>query len=414
MNGKPRPGAKPARAHTWTFKSRLRRHAFGWRASRLAIERINEAVAEIRKLARTDPVMAAEGAVVLVERLSPALEHVDSSSGALGAAVNRTIAAVVPFVATAPADRETHDAWLDRLWTAHEADEVPYIETLADYWGDLCASSDVASAWADRLLPATRLALGTSRTERPFFHGTSACLSALAASARFGELLELLETETIWPYKRWGVHALVALGRKADAIRYAEACRGPWTDGHSVDEMCEEILLSSGLADEAYRRYGLRAYPAGSYAAVFRAVTKTYPHKAATDVLDDLVATTPGSEGKWFAAAKAAGFLDKAIELARRGTTDPKTLARAARDFVGLEPEFALEAGLLALEGLVRGHGYEITGADVLTTHVASVAAAKQLDRVSDVRRRIEQIVRQDGSGAEFVRQVLGLTRDAP
>ena len=164
----------------------------------------------------------------------------------------------------------------------------------------------------------------------------------------------LLETDAIWPYKQWGVKALVALGRKVDAIRYAEACRGPWTNDPAVDAVCEEILLSSGLADEAYRRYGLRAHAAGSYAA-----------------------------------AKDAGLLDVAVELARRCPVDPKTLTRAARDFAESEPEFAVQVGLLALGGFVQGRGYEVTGADVLAAHVATVKAAKQLGRLADVRRRV-------------------------
>ena len=43
-----------------------------------------QAVAEIKKVAKKDPVLAAEGAVAFLERVSPALEHVDSSSGAIG------------------------------------------------------------------------------------------------------------------------------------------------------------------------------------------------------------------------------------------------------------------------------------------------------------------------------------------
>ena len=68
----------------WAFRSRFRRGAFGWRGSRLAMTRINEALAEIRAVARHDPASAAEGAVWLLERLSPALGQADSSSGALG------------------------------------------------------------------------------------------------------------------------------------------------------------------------------------------------------------------------------------------------------------------------------------------------------------------------------------------
>jgi hypothetical protein len=50
----------------------------------LAIERIHDALAEIRAVARQDPAAAAGGAVLFLEKLSPALNQVDSSTGALG------------------------------------------------------------------------------------------------------------------------------------------------------------------------------------------------------------------------------------------------------------------------------------------------------------------------------------------
>jgi len=52
-----------AKAHQWAFQARFKRHAFGWR-SQPAIARIKEAVAEIKKAARKDPVLGAEGAVL--------------------------------------------------------------------------------------------------------------------------------------------------------------------------------------------------------------------------------------------------------------------------------------------------------------------------------------------------------------
>ena len=214
-----------ASAHKWEFKARFRRHAFGWK-SQPAIQRVKQAVSEIRKVARHDLLLAAEGAVTLLERLSPALEHVDSSSGAIGAAVNNAIAELVPIIAKAPADPTTREAWLERLWEAHEADQIPYIETLADYWGELCASKEVASAWADRLLGITRMALSPDKSLRGHFHGTDACLSALYRAERYAEIVDILQVDTIWPYKRWAVKALAAMGRKAEAIRYAESCRG--------------------------------------------------------------------------------------------------------------------------------------------------------------------------------------------
>jgi hypothetical protein len=99
-----------APSHTWEFRARFRRHAFGWR-SQPAIQRLKQAVSEIKKAARRDPVLGAEGAVLLLERLSPALEQVDSSSGAIGTAVNHAITELVPVIAGAPADARTRERW---------------------------------------------------------------------------------------------------------------------------------------------------------------------------------------------------------------------------------------------------------------------------------------------------------------
>jgi hypothetical protein len=147
------------------------------------------------------------------------------------------------------------------------------------------------------------------------------------------------------------------------ARRDGKEGRGPWTPDGEVDLACEAILLSSGMAEEAYRSYGLRASRGATYLATFRAVARKYPHKAPRDVLADLVAATPGDEATWFAAAKEAGLHEEALDLARRTPCDPRTLTRAARDLAEARPAFAVGAGLLALHWLVQGYGYEITGA---------------------------------------------------
>jgi len=392
-------------AYRWEFKPRFRRHAFGWR-SQPAIQRTKEAVSEIRKVARRDPVLGGEGAVVLLERLSPALEHVDSSSGAIGTAVNNAISALVPLIAAAPVDRNTRDRWLERLWAAHEADRIPYIETLTDYWGELCGSHEVASAWADDLIEITRMARSSDPNLRGHFHGTAACLSALYRAERYKEILDILESERMWHYRRWAVMALAALGRKAEAIQYAESCRDPWTPDSEVDAICEEILLSSGLVEEAYTRYGLQANRAGTYLATYRAVAKKYPHKKAADVLGDLVATTPGQEAKWFAAAKDIGLYDEALALAQMGPCDPRTLTRAARDLAERQPAFATSAGLLALERLAQGYGYDITGADVWAAYQHTMRAAELAGRSDQARQRIRQLAASE-SPAGFVASIL-------
>ena len=76
-------GVSRTHVHPWQFKTRFRRRAFGWR-SQPAVQRVREAVSEIKQMTRTDRIVAADGAVTLLERMSPALEQVDSSSGAIG------------------------------------------------------------------------------------------------------------------------------------------------------------------------------------------------------------------------------------------------------------------------------------------------------------------------------------------
>ncbi len=319
--------------HKWTFRARLRKSAFGWR-SQPAIKRIKEAVSEIKKAARKDPVMGAEGAVLFLEKLSPALEHVDSSSGAIGTAVNNAINALAPIIAKAPADDDLRGKWLERLWDAIQEDRIPYIELLPDYWGELCVTPERASYWAD----------------------------------------EFIDNDS--------------------PIAIARAC--------------EEILLSSGMAEEAYNRYAIEANQKTTYLATFRATAKKYPHNEASDILGDLVASTPGDEGKWFAAAKSVGLYSEAVELANRTPCDPRTLTRAARDMEVTKPRFAIETGMAALRWLVEGYGYEITGMDVWAAYNHTMKAAENAEVKTETFERIRKLVAGEVPGDRFVTKVLG------
>ena len=366
-------------AHKWQFAPRFRRHAFGWRSD-TPIQRIKEALSEIKQVARKEPLLAAEGAVTLLEKLSPALAQVDSSSGALGSAVNKAIDTLVPLIVKADVEPKLRQRWLNRLWQALQDDEIPYLDLLGDYWGELCVTPELASHWANEFMPVVESIWSLAAPGHGYFKGTSACLASLYAAGRFDELLALIDRAPFkwWHNRRWGVKALAAMGKKAEAIRYAEDSRGLNDPGWQIAEACEAVLLSSGLAEEAYRRYAIAANQGTTNLATFRAITKKYPHVPPEQVLQDLIAGTPGAEGKWFAAAKEAGMFELAAELAHTSPTDPRTLTRAARDFATEQPRFALNAALSALRWIARGHGYEITGADILDAAHALQQACTQ------------------------------------
>ena len=59
-------------------------------------------------------------------------------------------------------------------------------------------------------------------------------------------------------------------------------------------------------------------------------VSKKYPEIDADRLLTDLIATTPGEEGKWFATAKTLKRFDLAMQLAWKSPCDPNSLIRAA------------------------------------------------------------------------------------
>ena len=396
--------------HKWQFAPRFRRQAFGWRSD-TPIQRIKEAVSEIKLVARKDPALAAGGAVTFFEKLPPAIEQVDSSSGSMGAAVHRAIDNLVPIIARAEVERRVRQRWLERLWEAVQNDGMTYIENLGEHWGALCASPQMASTWADQFLPLVRLVWSPNDSGHGYCKESTPCLAALLAAGRHDELLALLTTarHNWWQDRRWGVKALVAMDRKAEALRYAEETRGINDPAWQKAEVCEDILLSSGLLDEAYNRYALLANQTTTNLATFRAIARKYPHKAAQDILRDLIASQPGSEGKWFAAAKDAGEFALALELANRSPTDPRTLARAARDFGVQQPDFAVACGLAALRWISMGYGYEITGADVSDAYSALMQAARAAgideQRVKDQARGM---LAGTPAGGEFLKTTLG------
>jgi hypothetical protein len=395
--------------HKWIFPARFRAGAYGWKSSRLACQRLREAVSEIKKVAKKDPLLGAEGAVRLMEKIWPALEHIDSSSGALGSAVNKALDALIPIIINAPADQKLRDLWLDRLWHAMQEDGVDYLGPVGDRWGGLCGSAALAGKWADDLVSTLRHCW-TDPNPGNYFSGTTACLSCLLVAGRYDELLKLLELcrFPMWHYRRYGVEALLAQGKKSEAIRYAETSRGLNQSDSVIDQACEEVLVSSGMHEEAYRRYGLSSALGNSYLARFRSVSKRYPMKDKSRILADLAASTPGQEGKWFAAAKDIKHYKLALELANKSPCEPKTLTRAAKDYLDTETEFALGCAMAALRWLCEGWGYEVTNLDVMDAYDRAMEAAARLDNLDEVAGRISQHLKStDSSAMIFVRQAL-------
>lgn len=403
--------------HPWAFRTRVRRAAFGWKGSKLAIERIHEALTEIRAVARQDSATAAEGAVLFLEKLSPALNQIDSSSGALSSAAYAAVLELVPLIGSAPVDTTVRMKWLDRLFEAIQEDDPPYIESLGDHWGDLCATPKLASSWANQLLPTQRSVLRErKRGTYAFFSGTTLCYSALFKAGRHDELLELLalDPHPIWQYMVWGARVLAARGQVDEAIAYVRDRAGSTTSLETIAHFAEDALLKAGRRAEAFDQYALLANQANSNLSTFRALATKYPELAPDKLLGHLIASTPGEPGKWFATAKTLKLFDRATQLAWASPCDPKTLTRAARDHLVKQPGFAMQAALAALHWMSMGHGYELTGLDVHEAHRLAIDAARTAQQIDLAEATIEQVLASDRPMSAWMRRSLGIPPATP
>lgn len=164
--------------------------------------------------------------------------------------------------------------------------------------------------------------------------------------------------------------------------------------------------------DEAYEKYALTANALSTGLATFRAIVRKYPHRAPNTILSDL-AIASGEPGRWFAAAKDAGFLDLALQFANAGRTDPRTLSRASRDFLRSDPRFSLEVGRLAIQRILDGFGYELTAADVIDAYHHLMAAAIALGVSSQTLADMLALANQPGAAFSEV-LIRQCSRDRP
>lgn len=382
--------------HKWTFKARFRTNAYGWKGTGLASKRLKETVSEIKRAAKSDPVLAGNGCVALMERLWPALQEIDSSSGALGRAVNQTLDSLIPILIAAPADLETRSKWLEKLYDAVCNDGVQYLTPVEEHWGEICGFPQLANEWADRILPLLRQVWGEGS---PGSHvvGDTLCLSCLLETGRYEELDEVLRLRQVpfWHNDKFLAEALVRTGQVDRAIEYAEAHLNRGYGEYEILDFCERVLLDAGRRDEAYRRYGLLSVIATNNLTVFRSTARKYPERDSRQILLDLISLR-GEKGKWFAAAKDAGYLDIALDCAFSGETEPKTLVRAARDFAETRPEFSAKVALIAIKALLEGKGYEPSTLDIRDAYNHLLTAASRLNAVEEVRFEVKRMLAND------------------
>lgn len=382
-------------SHKWAFKPGLRAGAFGWRGSAKANERLKSTSAEIRAVRRIDQVAAADGVVALAERIWPAFEHIDTSSGALGRAVRQTQEQLLPILIEAPADEPTRAAWLERLRVAILDDGVDYLAPISDRFGEIAVFPSLQNAHADRDLDLVRAAWSDHAR---FSHVPTASLtlSCLLEAGRHDELLALLaEKKTLmWFDEKFGAEALLRQGRDDDALARASALldgdRQPWGH-HDIARFCENILLRQGKADEAYHRFGLPSASGNTWLAMWRDLVKRYPDRHPRTILEDLI-ELHGRKGKWFAAAKTAGYLDIALDCASDPEAAPATLIRTARDFASKNPAFAAQLAIHAIQHLLAGRGFDTGPLDIDEAIQHLFAASRKIDKTAWVMAELRRM----------------------
>ena len=393
----------------WTFKSAMWPGAYGWRSSAKAVARIKSATSEIKAVNRTDPIAAADAVVALAERISPAFESINTSSGALGGAVYRTLEQLIPILIKAPAPELVRAQWLEGLRMAINDDGFDYLEPISERFGEIAAFEHLQNEHADRDLDLVRECFLPDG--RFMFHpAKTLTLSCLLEAGRHDELTEMVmqKKRRLWSNLCFVAEARVRQGREDEALELAESLlEGETNYGGTVEilRFCESILIRKGQVEDAYRRFGLPRPTGSTYLAKWRSLVKRYPDIDPRKILTDLM-ELEGSPGKWFATAKTAGFLDIALHCAGDYDAEPSTLIRAARDFKENEPEFAVEIGIFAIYGLVVGRGYEPETVDINEAVEHIIEASERVGSTDAVKGDLARMTRAD-FGTDFMKRRL-------
>lgn len=73
-----------------------------------------------------------------------------------------------------------------------------------------------------------------------------------------------------------------------------------------------------------------------------------------------------------------------------------------------------MQAALAALHWISMGHGYELTGLDVLEAHRLAIEAARTTQQIDEAQASIEQVLAPDRPMSSWMRRSLGIAPSTP
>jgi hypothetical protein len=397
--------------HTWEFTKFFRAGVYKWNGTALASKRIIAAVTEIKKAAEKEPVLAAEGAVKFLEKCWAALVHIDSSSGAIGNAVNNALYTIAEIFANVELPIHKRAKLIERIWECWQEEDYGYYDVLGELWSRICKETEIMTFWADTFLPVVRDVF-SSTIPGAYFKGTEPCLGCLFETGRYNEILALLKNKDrmLFHYRKYEVMVTAAQGDIDGALEMLDNfLQDPYTSSYAAARVGEELLMKLGRTEEAYKRYAFKTDFHATGLATFSAIRKKYPGISPQRILNDLIDADPGNERRYFAAARKVGMIELAIEIAEKFDVEPKTLTTAGKDYVQKDPELSLRFGLLALERYADGHGYEPEFADVMKCHDIVCAAAANAGRSGEVAEKVKRLAEHDRSPDRLVAKTVNL-----
>lgn len=401
---------KTMKKHAWEFTRFFRAGVFKWNGTALASKRIHAAIREIKQVAKKDSCSAAQGAVNFVEKCGRAIEHIDSSSGAIGNAVNSALYEVAAIIGTAELTSKDRLSLVERIWESWEEEECGYYDVLSELWPKFCREPEIMTYWADRFLPIVTLVFKSTEAGA-YFKGSEPCLACLFETGRYDEVIDILQNKEriLFDYLQYVIKVAAAKGDLDAALKMVdEYMCDPYISPYAVARLGEELLMQSGRIEEAYRKYAFRLPFQTTGLATFTTIHKRYPKISPQRIINDLLANDPGNERRYFAAARKIGMIELAIEIAEKYDVEPKTLTTASKDYVEKDPDLSLRFGLLALQRYANGYGYEPEYADVQKCHDSVCTAAVNAGKKDEVTGKVRVLAENDKSVRKLVALVVG------